>query len=41
MNRGDEEDLDTWLAEVEMANEYVRKLAKNEINVEKFDEKQK
>lgn len=38
MNSRDEEALDTWLAEVELAKDYVTKLAKGEIDVKKFDE---
>ena len=37
MNRRDEEDLDTWLAEVELTKEYVSKLAKGDIDVKEFD----
>ena len=39
MSYRDQEDLDTWLAEVEMTNEYVKKLANGEIDVKKFDDK--
>ncbi len=39
MSYKDQEDLDTWLAEVEMAKEYVTKLASNEIDMKAFDAK--
>ena len=41
MNARDEADLDTWLAEVELAKDYISKLSNNEISVKKFDEEQK
>ena len=41
MSRSDEDAMDAWLAEVDMAKDYVTKLANNEINVEEFDRKQK
>jgi hypothetical protein len=41
MNRADEEALDTWLAEVELAKDYISKLANNDISIKEFDDKQK
>jgi hypothetical protein len=40
MNSKDMEDLDTWVTEVEMAQDYIKKLANNEITIKEFDDKQ-
>ena len=41
MSHKDEEDLDTWLYELDMAKDYIHKLSTSEIDVKQFDEKQK
>ena len=33
MNNKEQEDLETWLTEVDMANDYIKKLAKGEIDI--------
>lgn len=34
------EELDTWIAEVELANEKIKKLKENQISVEEFDKQE-
>jgi hypothetical protein len=41
MNYKDDEELDTWLAEVDLANDYIKKLAENKLSNEEFEEEMK
>ena len=39
LSHSEQEEMETWLTEVEMAQEYVNKLANDEIEVKAFDSK--
>ncbi len=36
----DPEELETWLAEVELAHDQVKKLSENKISIDEFDKQQ-
>lgn len=41
MNAKDQEDLDTWLLEVELAQQKIKELASGTVPLEEFDKREK
>lgn len=41
MNAKDQEDLDTWLVEVELAQQKIKELASGNVQLDEFDKREK